>query len=204
MDYFPMIFSLLFVAFQGTPETAVFGAELSTRADNDNGVEKPSPSAPWRPRRSKRCSCSSLMDKECVYFCHLDIIWVNTPEHVVPYGLGSPSRSRRSLKDLFPTKATDARSRCQCASQQDKKCWSFCQTGKELRAQDTVKKGWNKSKKGKDCSKLGKKCIHQQLVEGRKMRRLEAMSNSIKTSFRVAKLKAELYREQKVNHNRTH
>nr|1EDN_A Chain A, ENDOTHELIN-1 [Homo sapiens]1V6R_A Chain A, Endothelin-1 [synthetic construct]5GLH_B Chain B, Peptide from Endothelin-1 [Homo sapiens]6DK5_A Chain A, Endothelin-1 [Homo sapiens]6DK5_B Chain B, Endothelin-1 [Homo sapiens]8HCQ_L Chain L, Endothelin-1 [Homo sapiens]8HCX_D Chain D, Endothelin-1 [Homo sapiens]8IY5_L Chain L, Endothelin-1 [Homo sapiens]8IY6_L Chain L, Endothelin-1 [Homo sapiens] len=21
------------------------------------------------------CSCSSLMDKECVYFCHLDIIW---------------------------------------------------------------------------------------------------------------------------------
>ncbi|XP_012609166.1 endothelin-1 [Microcebus murinus] len=200
MDYLPMIFSLLFVAFQGTPETAVLGAELSTGADK--GVEKPPPGAPWRPRRSKRCSCSSLMDKECVYFCHLDIIWVNTPEHVVPYGLGSPSRSKRSLKDLFPTKATDHRDRCQCASQKDKKCWNFCQAGKELRAQDTMKKGWDNYKKGKDCSKPGKKCIQQQLVEGRKIRRLEAISNSIKTSFRVARLKAELHREQKVKHNR--
>lgn len=59
---------------------AVLGAELSTGAES--GGEKPSPSAPWRPRRTKRCSCSSLMDKECVYFCHLDIIWVNTPEWV--------------------------------------------------------------------------------------------------------------------------
>ncbi|XP_008590901.1 PREDICTED: endothelin-1 [Galeopterus variegatus] len=201
MDYFPMIFSLLFVAFHGAPETAVLGAELSTGADD--GGEKPSPSASWRPRRSKRCSCSSLMDKECVYFCHLDIIWVNTPEHIVPYGLGSPSRSRRSLKDLFPTKAAVHRNRCQCASQKDKKCRNFCQAGKELRAQDTTEKGWNNHKKGKDCSKLGKKCILQQLVEERKIRRLEAISNSIKTSFRVAKLKAELYREQKVTHNRT-
>lgn len=30
--------------------------------------------------RPKRCSCASFLDKECVYFCHLDIIWVNTPE----------------------------------------------------------------------------------------------------------------------------
>lgn len=30
--------------------------------------------------RTKRCSCASFLDKECVYFCHLDIIWVNTPE----------------------------------------------------------------------------------------------------------------------------
>lgn len=30
--------------------------------------------------RTKRCSCATFMDKECVYFCHLDIIWVNTPE----------------------------------------------------------------------------------------------------------------------------
>ncbi|XP_004432174.1 PREDICTED: endothelin-1 [Ceratotherium simum simum] len=202
MDYFPMIFSLLFVAFQGAPETAVLGAELSTEADS--GGEKASPSAPWRPRRSKRCSCSSLMDKECVYFCHLDIIWVNTPEHIVPYGLGSPSRSKRSLKDLFSTKATDHRTRCQCASQKDKKCWNFCQAGKKLRNQDTMEKGWNNQKKGKDCSTLGEKCSHQQLAEGRKIRRLEAMSNSIKASFRIAKLRAELYGEKKVTHNRTH
>lgn len=29
--------------------------------------------------RTKRCSCSELLDTECHYFCHLDIIWVNTP-----------------------------------------------------------------------------------------------------------------------------
>lgn len=67
-----------------------------------------------------------------------------------------------------------------------------------------MEKDWGNYKKGKDCSKLGKKCIYQQLVEGRKARRLEAISNSIKTSFRLAKLKAELYRDQKVTHNRTH
>lgn len=33
------------------------------------------PAAP----RTKRCSCNSWLDKECIYFCHLDIIWVNTP-----------------------------------------------------------------------------------------------------------------------------
>ncbi|XP_036044046.1 endothelin-1 [Onychomys torridus] len=202
MDYFPVIFSLLFVAFQGAPETAVLGAELSTQAEN--GGENPPPSTSWRPRRSKRCSCSSLMDKECVYFCHLDIIWVNTPERVVPYGLGSPSRSKRSLKDLLSTKATDQGNRCQCAHQKDKKCRNFCQAGKEFRAQNTMQKGLEDFKKRKACSKLGKKCIYQQLVEGRKMRRLEAISNSIKTSFHVAKLKAELYRDQKLTHNRAH
>ncbi|XP_042534473.1 endothelin-1 [Dipodomys spectabilis] len=202
MDCFSMIFPLLFLAVHGAPDTGALGTELSTGAPSRG--EKPPPSEPWRPRRSKRCSCSSLMDKECVYFCHLDIIWVNTPEHVVPYGLGSPSRSKRSLKDLFPMKAADHLNRCQCANQKDKKCWNFCQAGKELRVQDSTQKDWSNHKKGKGCSKLGKKCIHQQLVEGRKMRRLESISNSIKASFRVAKLKAQLYREQRVTHNRTH
>lgn len=39
----------------------------------------PSPGARGSHLRSRRCSCSSWLDKECVYFCHLDIIWVNTP-----------------------------------------------------------------------------------------------------------------------------
>lgn len=210
MDYLPMIFSLLFVAFQGAPETAVLGAELSTVGGN--GGEKPTPSPPWRLRRSKRCSCSSLMDKECVYFCHLDIIWVNTPEHVVPYGLGSP-RSKRALENLLPTKATDRENRCQCASQKDKKCWNFCQAGKELRAKDTMEKGWNNHKKGKDCPKLGKKCIYQQLVRGRKIgsseehlrqTRTETMRNSVKASFHDPRLKAKPSREHYVTHNRAH
>lgn len=39
----------------------------------------PSPRARASHLRPRRCSCSSWLDKECVYFCHLDIIWVNTP-----------------------------------------------------------------------------------------------------------------------------
>ncbi|KAK3508326.1 hypothetical protein QTP70_021484 [Hemibagrus guttatus] len=67
--------------------------------------------------RTKRCSCSSWMDKECIYFCHLDIIWVNTPSKITPYGLGSPlSRRRRST------------GRCECANPNDLTCSTFCHT----------------------------------------------------------------------------
>lgn len=31
-------------------------------------------------RRARRCTCLTYKDKECVYYCHLDIIWINTPE----------------------------------------------------------------------------------------------------------------------------
>lgn len=202
MDYFPVIFPLLLVTLHGAAETVVSGAELSLTANS--GGEKTPPHAPGLLRRSKRCSCSSLMDKECVYFCHLDIIWVNTPGHIAPYGLGGPFRSKRSLKELFPTKATEHRNRCQCANQKDKKCWNFCQTGKELSSQDTMQKGWDNHKKGKDCSKLGKKCISQQLGNGKKIRRVEAISNRIKPSSPFAKLKAMLCKDRKVTHNRTH
>ncbi|NXJ83330.1 EDN2 protein, partial [Trogon melanurus] len=68
-----------------------------------------------RPR-SKRCSCNSWLDKECIYFCHLDIIWVNTPGHTAPYGLGSPpKRRKRSL------------GRCECSHSRDSVCATFCQ-----------------------------------------------------------------------------
>lgn len=30
--------------------------------------------------RARRCTCYTYKDKECVYYCHLDIIWINTPE----------------------------------------------------------------------------------------------------------------------------
>ncbi|NWX06933.1 EDN2 protein, partial [Caloenas nicobarica] len=66
--------------------------------------------------RTKRCSCNSWLDKECIYFCHLDIIWVNTPGHTAPYGLGSPPRRRkRSL------------GRCECSHSRDSICATFCQ-----------------------------------------------------------------------------
>ncbi|XP_001514862.1 endothelin-1 [Ornithorhynchus anatinus] len=202
MDYFQMIFSLLFVVFQGALETAVLGADLSTGIGT--GVEVHPPPAPWRPRRTKRCSCSSLLDKECVYFCHLDIIWINTPEHTVPYGLGGPSRSKRALQDSFPAKQSDGNNRCQCANQKDKKCWDFCQAGKELWAQNTLEKGRKQLKKGEQCADLGLKCVYWQLVNRRKMRRMEAIGNRIKAAFNFAKLKAELHMAKKVTHNRAH
>ncbi|XP_041815334.1 uncharacterized protein si:ch211-202p1.5 [Chelmon rostratus] len=64
-------------------------------------------------RREKRCSCENQKDKECIFFCHIGIVWVNTPSHVVPYGFGS-LRLRRDL------------SRCLCTDTQDRECLSFC------------------------------------------------------------------------------
>ncbi|XP_073342308.1 endothelin-1 [Pagrus major] len=65
--------------------------------------------------RTKRCACSSILDSECHYFCHLDIIWVNTPSKTTVYGLGSAlSRRRRSA------------CRCTCANPDDQTCTSFC------------------------------------------------------------------------------
>uniref|UniRef100_A0A3B5KF98 Endothelin-like toxin domain-containing protein n=1 Tax=Takifugu rubripes TaxID=31033 RepID=A0A3B5KF98_TAKRU len=65
--------------------------------------------------RTKRCACSSLMDSECHYFCHLDIIWVNTPSKTTLRGLGDGlARRRRSAP------------RCTCANPSDKPCNRFC------------------------------------------------------------------------------
>nr|XP_023659554.1 endothelin-2-like [Paramormyrops kingsleyae] len=70
--------------------------------------------APHRVR-AKRCSCSNWLDMECIYFCHLDIIWVNTPSKTIPYGMGSPlSRRRRSA------------GRCECVDSADQACAAFC------------------------------------------------------------------------------
>ncbi|XP_031442347.1 endothelin-2 [Clupea harengus] len=82
-------------------------------------VESSGPSAPHHVR-NKRCSCSNWMDKECIYFCHLDIIWINTPSKTTPYGLGSPlSRRRRST------------GRCECHGPKDHTCNSFCHNSSE-------------------------------------------------------------------------
>ncbi|NXB50638.1 EDN1 protein, partial [Leucopsar rothschildi] len=151
-------------------------------------------------RRARRCSCSSLMDEECVYFCHLDIIWINTPEKTVPYGLGGPSRSRRSLKDMVPDMLAEPNSRCLCANQKDKKCLNFCHAGKDLWAQSTVEKTSRHRIKASNCT--GPKCTNRQLVDSKKMKRLEAIGNSIKASFNIAKLKAELQKGRKLKHNR--
>ncbi|KAL2080731.1 hypothetical protein ACEWY4_024524 [Coilia grayii] len=77
--------------------------------------------------RSKRCSCATFLDKECVFFCHLDIIWVNTPERTVSYGLGNVSRKKRSLRAFSDL---TKKFRCKCTEERDMKCMAFCEMAK--------------------------------------------------------------------------
>lgn len=82
-----------------------------------------------KPRsRVRRCTCYTYKDKECVYYCHLDIIWINTPEHTVPYGMSTyrgSQRERRSAQTEREGKGTTSQ-RCLCALQKDPGCSSFC------------------------------------------------------------------------------
>ncbi|XP_034029462.1 endothelin-2 [Thalassophryne amazonica] len=65
--------------------------------------------------RTKRCACSSHLDFECHYFCHLDVIWVNTASKTTVYGLGGMlTRYRRSA------------GRCTCTAPNDVTCINFC------------------------------------------------------------------------------
>ncbi|XP_054464635.1 endothelin-3b [Anoplopoma fimbria] len=80
--------------------------------------------------RPKRCTCYSYKDKECVYYCHLDIIWINTPEHTVPYGMSSyrgAQRIRRSVSGQATDGAEEKTQRCICAGlDEDPECHDFC------------------------------------------------------------------------------
>ncbi|XP_061562948.1 endothelin-1 [Cololabis saira] len=83
-------------------------------------------------RREKRCSCENQKDKECIFFCHIGIVWVNTPSHVVPYGFGSV-RLRRDLR------------RCFCRDSQDGECLSFCSNRMQPQGDDTAVKNKRRS-----------------------------------------------------------
>ncbi|KAB5537197.1 hypothetical protein PHYPO_G00116090 [Pangasianodon hypophthalmus] len=73
--------------------------------------------------RAKRCTCYTYKDKECVYYCHLDVIWVNTPERMVPYGMSSYRGSQRVRRSAADGRMTQ---RCVCTLQSDSHCNSFC------------------------------------------------------------------------------
>ncbi|XP_037533175.1 endothelin-2 [Nematolebias whitei] len=76
---------------------------------------------PAHPVRTRRCACSNQLDSECHYFCHLDIIWINTPSKTTLYGLGgSLLRRKRST------------GRCTCAKLNDQSCRRFCSFRPEL------------------------------------------------------------------------
>ncbi|XP_062897612.1 endothelin-3b isoform X2 [Mobula hypostoma] len=76
--------------------------------------------------RTKRCTCFSFKDKECVYYCHLDVIWINTPERIVPYGLSNVRRHRRSNKKEMGWLVKSRRPRCICREDDDRLCGLFC------------------------------------------------------------------------------
>ncbi|KAJ0068364.1 hypothetical protein NL108_005941 [Boleophthalmus pectinirostris] len=90
------------------------------------GTQTSGPSGPVN-RRSKRCTCYTYKDKECVYYCHLDIIWINTPEHTVPYGMSSYQGSSRPRRSAGVRNKTGAKAqRCVCSLSSDAHCSSFC------------------------------------------------------------------------------
>lgn len=117
--------------------------------------------------RTKRCSCATFLDKECVYFCHLDIIWVNTPERVVSYGLGNAPRTRRAVTDSM---ATSGGPRCQCLRENDNTCTNFCRLEKHLRygtLPDTV----IRSAEGDACVEA--QCKHKLAADTGRIKRLK-------------------------------
>ncbi|KAG8442377.1 hypothetical protein GDO86_011246 [Hymenochirus boettgeri] len=182
----------LFILIQGTTGTVSGGrkSENNSPASAAEIVSNDSSSAPLRSGRFKRCSCSSLMDKECVYFCHLDIIWINTPERTVPYGLGGP-RMKRALQDTDQVKLPESTSRCVCAKHKDKKCLGFCQTAAELSFQPYFKKDKRKG-------------LRKQHTSNKIIKRPEDVKHSIRNSFAFANLVRKLSKTRGTSHPWTH
>ncbi|XP_049921009.1 endothelin-3b [Epinephelus moara] len=122
---------LLQGAFTVTSEVSPGGLPASSRVI---GTEKPAGSqlseATEGKSRSKRCTCYSYKDKECVYYCHLDIIWINTPERTVPYGMSSyrgPQRIRRAVGGQATEREGARTQRCVCTVLDvDPQCHNFC------------------------------------------------------------------------------
>ncbi|XP_037733045.1 endothelin-3 [Chelonia mydas] len=128
-----------------SPGRAAAGGLLAGgEAGTGRGGKADGPGAPRR--RAKRCTCYTYKDKECVYYCHLDIIWINTPERTVPYGLSNyrgSFRGKRSTGQLCKsTESLDwSLSRCSCLDIHDKQCMLFCTRTQDSRCnQGSLKK----------------------------------------------------------------
>ncbi|KAK2830641.1 hypothetical protein Q5P01_018572 [Channa striata] len=128
--------------------------------------ETPAASAgsPGRHVRTKRCSCATFLDKECVYFCHLDIIWVNTPERVVSYGLGSAPRTKRAVADSMATRSGP---RCRCVREDDSSCRNFCGLENHLRYETSPD-----SAEGDGCAEA--QCKHKLAADTGRIKRMKS------------------------------
>ncbi|XP_026204430.1 endothelin-1 [Anabas testudineus] len=114
--------------------------------------------------RTKRCSCATFLDRECVYFCHLDIIWVNTPERVVSYGLGNAPRTRRAAPDSM---ATSSGPRCRCVREDDNTCRKFCRLENSLRYETSTD-----SAEGDGCAEA--QCKHKLAADTDEIKRMKS------------------------------
>ncbi|XP_068603708.1 endothelin-1 [Brachionichthys hirsutus] len=130
--------------------------------------EPPTASTPTQGRhvRTKRCSCATFLDKECVYFCHLDIIWVNTPERVVSYGLGNAPRAKRAAADAMATRGGP---RCQCFQENDSACRNFCWLETPQR-RGTLPAEVTHSAGGDGC--VGAQCKHKLAADAGRIKRM--------------------------------
>ncbi|KAG5264696.1 hypothetical protein AALO_G00257020 [Alosa alosa] len=155
-------------------------------------------SSPARHIRSKRCSCATFLDKECVYFCHLDIIWVNTPERTVSYGLGNVQRKKRSLRDFSDSAQ---KTRCQCNDEKDTACMTFCDTTQNRYQTASVKV--IHAAEGDGCAK--KQCKHEQTAKTRRIKRREQrrrneVDEAARRGTRNARLLLEKWRNRQQHH----
>ncbi|KAM6053274.1 endothelin-3 isoform 1-T2 [Theristicus caerulescens] len=106
-------------------ESEAAGLPAGGRARADGGALR---------RRARRCTCYTYKDKECVYYCHLDVIWINTPERTVPYGLSNYRGSFRGKRSTGQIQSTLLSSfRCSCLDAQDKQCMQFCRRMQDRR-----------------------------------------------------------------------
>lgn len=129
------------------------GPEPGSPGQGPEGARGRVPARGLARRRARRCTCFTYKDKECVYYCHLDIIWINTPEQTVPYGLSSYRGSFRGKRAVGPFPGGFQPSfqmplRCSCVGREDKACLRFCTQVVHARsatrtttAPDTVEEG---------------------------------------------------------------
>ncbi|KAM4631476.1 endothelin-1 [Polymixia lowei] len=145
---------------------------------------------PVRHVRTKRCSCATFLDKECVYFCHLDIIWVNTPERVVSYGLGNAPRKRRAVGDAQVTGGL----RCKCLRGNDATCADFCQLENHLRYKTSPDKVIL-SAEGDGCAET--QCKHKLAAKTGRIKRMKDGSKGLASPLALrAALKTRLVLEK--------
>nr|XP_020023569.1 endothelin-2 isoform X1 [Castor canadensis] len=167
--WYSVTLALLMALYKGESQAAAT-LEQSVLASQAHGTHL----------RFRRCSCSSWLDKECVYFCHLDIIWVNTAGQTAPYGLGNPPRRRRRS---LPK-------RCECSSARDPACATFCHQKPRANAV-----AGPSSQSSADSLQTGKTWAHA----GELLQRLRDISA---TKVHFAWQQQEAMREPKTKHSR--